>query len=218
MRQHLGPGAHTRAWTGHEACSSESQPTPRRWGTSCCPRGWGARSARQELPPSASAPEAPRAGGDGHSSPEGLHPEQGTAGLREGGPHTKWAWAPSPGEGLMPSGGATDCGSSSPEGSRCRGQGEPEPRRDLFRQHLQVGRAEPVRTHHLSWGRQQLRGGHVQRVGCSHPTMGRYSQELRALAAEAPCPHPAPRSPPSKWEPVPQICRKGLERGLEPES
>lgn len=49
-------------------------------------------------------------------------PEQGTAGLREGVP-TKWAWAPAQERELMPSGGAADCGSSSPEGSRCQGQG-----------------------------------------------------------------------------------------------
>lgn len=39
-------------------------------------------------------------------------------------------------------------------------------------------------------------------------------QELRASAAEAPCPPPTH----SKGEPVPQTPREGLERGLEPES
>lgn len=66
-----------------------------------------------------------------------------------------------------------------------------------FRQHLQVGRAEPARRHHLSWGRQRSRRARVQLAGCSHPTMGRYSQELRALGCGAPCPHPTPEKPPA---------------------
>lgn len=47
---------------------------------------------------------------------------------------------------------------------------------------------------------------------------GSVLQELRALAAEAPCPSPPTENPHSKGEPVPQAPREGLERGLEPES
>lgn len=156
MRQHLGPGAHTRAWISHEACRGESQPTPRRWSTSSCPGVLGARSVRQELLLPTSAPEAPHVGRDGRSSLEGLHPEQSTAGLREGGPHTKRAWAPNPVEGLIPSEGQQTAAAEVLKEARCWGQGEPEPRKRSFRQHLQVGRAEPARRHHLSWGRQRL--------------------------------------------------------------
>lgn len=102
--------------------------------------------------------------------------------------------------------------------TRCWGQGEPEPRKRSFRQHLQVGRAEPARRHHLSWGRQRLQRRARIPGWVLTPQDGSVLTGAESLGCGGTMPPSTLRTPTASGKPVPQIRRKGLERGLEPES